>query len=188
MTDAGIAVSVQKMILDLKPDQQHFMMILWLNLFFEHVFLGRNISHFGVFDASPSEDACAALSVESKGVQAIHGLPHYIVLICFQQMFGRIFHTFFFCKGFRKLRYRGVLGRLHQETRVTLPTIWLGHQSSSGEKINSQSADSADSADSDISAQSAESAEESLSESSLILGISYCVLARCLRSSGRRCT
>ena len=59
---------------------------------------------------------------------------------------------FFFFKGFRKLRYRGVLGRLHQEIRVTLPTIWLRHQSSRGEKMNSQSADSADSADSEISA------------------------------------
>ena len=46
MTDAGIAVNVQKMILNLKPMHQHFMMILWLYLFFlaapflEHVFIG----------------------------------------------------------------------------------------------------------------------------------------------------
>ena len=34
MTDAGIAVNVQKMILNLKPLHQHFMMILWLYLIF----------------------------------------------------------------------------------------------------------------------------------------------------------
>ena len=30
MTDAGIAVNVQKMILNLKPVHQHAAMILWL--------------------------------------------------------------------------------------------------------------------------------------------------------------
>jgi hypothetical protein len=100
MTDAGIAVNVQKMIMNLKPVHQHFMVILWLYLiFFSSTFFGTffvwNISHFGVFDASPSEEACAALPVGSSRVHETHGLPNYIVLICFQQMFGWIFNMFF---------------------------------------------------------------------------------------------
>ena len=112
--------------------------------FFSSTFLGTffwwNKSHFGVFDASPSEEACAALPVGSSRVQETHGLPNDIVLSCFQQMFGRIFSMFFIWKGFRKLRYRGVLGRLHQEVGVTLPNVWLSDLSSSGEKksIHSQ--------------------------------------------------
>ena len=48
MTDAGIAVNVQKMILNLKPVHQHAAMILWLYLislatpFWEHFFDGTN--------------------------------------------------------------------------------------------------------------------------------------------------
>ena len=103
--------------------------------FFEHVFLGCNISQFGVFDASPSEDACAALSVGSSRVQETHGLPHYIVLICFQQMFGRIFIMFFFLGG-RVFANTGIEGYFVGCIKKLgwLCRLWLGHQCSSGEK------------------------------------------------------
>ena len=49
-------------------------------------------------------------------------------------------------------------------------------------RLRADSENSAHSANSADSADSAESAEESISESSPILGISYCVLARCLQA------
>ena len=163
--------------------------------FLEHVFIGWwwNISHFGVFDASPSEEACAALPVGPSRVHETHGLPNNIVLICFQQMFGWIFNMFFWFGRIFELRYRWVLDPLHEQVRVTLPNIWHSDLGCSGKKKsihnhsiirfsrlrgrrNSQSwvEDSVDPAD---SANSADSAEESISELSSILGINYCFLA-----------
>ena len=104
--------------------------------------------------------------------------------------FGRVF----------ELRYRWVLDPLHEQVRVTLPNIWHSDLGCGGKKksihnhsiirfsrlrgwrnLQSWVEDSVDPADSANSADSAESAEESISESSSIIGINYCVLASAFR-------
>ena len=157
--------------------------------FLEHVFIGWwwNISHFGVFDASPSEEACGALPVGPSRVHETHGLPNNIVLICFQQMFGWIFNMFFDLKGFSNSGIDGFLIRC-MNTLGWLCRIYGIPTSAAVEKKksihnhsiirfsrlrgrrNSQSwvEDSVDPAD---SANSADSAEESISELSSILGM-----------------
>ena len=160
--------------------------------FLEHVFIGWwwNISHFGVFDASPSEEACAALPVGSSRVHETHGLPNKHSFDLFPaNVWVDLQYVFWFGRVF-ELRYRWVLDPLHEQVRVTLPNIWHSDLGCSGKKKsihnhsiirfsrlrgwrNSQSwvEDSVDPADSANSAKSADSAEESISELSSILGI-----------------
>ena len=115
--------------------------------FFSSTFLGtffwRNKSHFGVFDASPSEEACAALPVGSSRVQETHGLPNDIVLSCFQQMFGRIFSMFFYLEGFSQTQVsRGTWSAASRSGGDFAKCMAFRSQQQRRKEINSQSADS----------------------------------------------